>query len=759
MNRFFVTTILLFLVGFAFTANAQSEFKLIASDGDSLDSFGRTVAVWDNYAVVGAPYDDNENGVDAGAAYVYKRSGTEWVQMVKLIASDGAADDLFGYDVDIYQQHIVVTAPWDDDAGEKSGAVYLFFRLSSTTYEERAKLTAADAGEDNRFGIAAAIDRDRLIVGAFFDDDFGYRSGSAYIFEYKNYRWSQKAKLTASDAAESDWFGVLVDIYDRYAVVGSRYNDNENGQDAGAVYVFHRNGEVWEEQKKLIASDGAKGDLFHVPALYGKYLVVGAYQDDDKGPNSGSVYVYKRERNDWNEVQKLVAGDEDSTTEARFGGSVAISGNRLVISAHGSDENGVESGAFYIFRHDGTEWVQSQKVIAEDVAEKDWFGGPVAIHLNLIVVGARYADDLGRNSGAAYAYYFTRGTLPVPSVYSTIAYAMSRANSGDFVALAPGTYSESFTMQAGVLLYGESSETVILSKRGETQIILGAEDATIQRVTIADNYNGMMQAGNGIISEDDNLTVRYCIIRDNNIGIYLTDHSRAKIYNNTIDNNLLYGLLMQVEPGPEIFNNIFTNNQEEAIRRNTAHSLGAPVIQYNCYFGNPVNYGYYGDPWEPEPGEGELFADPLFVGGTPFDYNLTAESPCIDAGDPNWLKDRDGTRADMGALFFDQSPHTWVEQNNVQLQDFALSPAYPNPFNPSTVINYSLPEPTHLTLKIYNMHGQEIRTLVNEFQSSGMKSVSWDGLDNNGNKVASGIYLYQLNTGKYSQARKMIMVQ
>ncbi len=185
--------------------------KLVADDGEAGDYFARDVAIDGDYAVVGAPFDDNDNGEDAGAIYIFKLISGHWELQTKLMAHDGAAGDLFGYSVAIRGDYIAVGACWDDDDGEKSGSVYIF-QLDDRVWRQRAKILAEDAGEDNRFGIDVALDDDYLLVGAFFDDDAGDRSGSAYIFKYDGSHWTQQNKLVADDAAAGDWFGVFVDI-------------------------------------------------------------------------------------------------------------------------------------------------------------------------------------------------------------------------------------------------------------------------------------------------------------------------------------------------------------------------------------------------------------------------------------------------------------------------------------------------------------------------------------------------------------------
>lgn len=381
---------------------AQVETKLNPSDGEAGDNFGRKVSIDGEYIIVGASYDDNEKGIDAGASYVFRNDGNDWVETQKLLASNIADSNLFGYAVDIDGDFAVISACWSDEYGEKSGSAYIF-KLEGTNWIEQAKLTAHDAEEDDRFGISAAISGDYTVVGSFFDDDSGSRSGSAYIFKRNGTLWTEQVKLVPSDGAANDWFGVNVSIDGDYTVIGSRYDDNEKGIDAGAVYIFKREGSNWIEQTKLIPSDSLDNVLFEVSAIEGDNLVVGAWKDGTIAKNAGSFYIFKRDGNNWLKVDRLFASDVD--TRDHFGSAVAISGDRIVIGAYLNDDKGGGSGSSYIFRRDGANWYEEIKLTASDGDTLDYFGSSVDIDQNYVVVAARQDDDKGENSGAVYVYH------------------------------------------------------------------------------------------------------------------------------------------------------------------------------------------------------------------------------------------------------------------------------------------------------------------------------------------------------------------
>lgn len=163
--------------------------------------------------------------------------------------------------------------------------------------------------------------------------------------------WSEQAKLTASDAAAGDWFGYSVAVSGDTAVVGAN-GDDDGGSASDSAYVFVRSGMSWNEQTKLTASDPAIGDNFGTSvALSGHTAVVGAPFDDDGITNSGSAYVFVRSGTSWSEQAKLIAGDADAGDN--FGRSVAVSDDTAVVGAYQDDDGGSNSGSAYVFLHGG----------------------------------------------------------------------------------------------------------------------------------------------------------------------------------------------------------------------------------------------------------------------------------------------------------------------------------------------------------------------------------------------------------------------
>ncbi|MCH7639915.1 MAG: T9SS type A sorting domain-containing protein [Bacteroidetes bacterium] len=212
--------------------------KLTASDGASGEVFGWSVSLSGERALVGASGDDGV-GFSVGSAYVFERQGDgSWLEVAKLRASDGDEADEFGISVSLSGDRALVGADRDDDLGSNSGSAYVYERQGDGSWLEVFKLTASDGAADDHFGRSVSLSDDKALVGAYWDDDLGDFSGSAYVFERQGDGTRlEVAKLTASDGAEDDVFGFSVSLSGDRALVGAA-GDDDLGAASGSAYVF-----------------------------------------------------------------------------------------------------------------------------------------------------------------------------------------------------------------------------------------------------------------------------------------------------------------------------------------------------------------------------------------------------------------------------------------------------------------------------------------------------------------------------------------
>lgn len=355
--------------------------KIVAADRAVNDEFGASVAISGDCAIVGAPRKTIKVGFDmeayAGAAYIFVNASGTWKMLRKLVAEEPKFSDEFGYSVAISEDYAIVGAPNDDVP--VSGGVPLsnqgsaqIYKRDSTTWSFEQTITSSTAGNGNRFGWSVGISGDYAIVGEPLDGttapvNYG-KSGSAYIFFRGSLgTWKQSAKINASDKAAGDEFGNSVAISGDYAIVGAMLEDhNATGgstlNSAGSAYIFKRNGSTWTQAKKIVASDREASDKFGVSvSISGDYAIVGAYNEDqDKAggntlSDAGSAYIFRNTAGNWTQANKIVSSDRGAFD--LFGFSVAISGDYVIAGAYSEDENQTggnnlaSAGSCYVFKN------------------------------------------------------------------------------------------------------------------------------------------------------------------------------------------------------------------------------------------------------------------------------------------------------------------------------------------------------------------------------------------------------------------------
>jgi LPXTG-site transpeptidase (sortase) family protein len=402
---------------------AVQQSSLVAADAAALDEFGWAVAISGNTAVVGARNEDPDLGPgpleNAGAAYVFVRSGTTWIQEAKLVPRNAEPGDTFGVSVAIDGNIAVVGATGSDleDASD-AGAAFVFVR-EGITWKQKAKLVAADAFKEDNFGSSVAIDGDTIVVGADGKEvGFLFDAGAAYVFILRGSGWDQKAKLLASDANIGAYFGNAVAISGTRIVVGATEANPTGTRGPGAAYVFKGRGNTWHQEARLAAEDSRRGDFFgNSVAISGETVVVGAmFKDPDLGngrvTNAGAAYVFEPRAEVWEQQAMLVP--ERATSFGQFGQSVAVSGEKIVVGAAEEEQAGYSgAGAAYLFVRSGKEWSQHTRIVADLIYENDTFGRSVALSGDQLIVGANGRDPGSHSkAGEAFVYRLIQVQLP-----------------------------------------------------------------------------------------------------------------------------------------------------------------------------------------------------------------------------------------------------------------------------------------------------------------------------------------------------------
>lgn len=439
------------------------EARLTAADAGAGDRFGTSVAIQGNTAVVGAYLHDLPGKGDAGAVYVFQRSGTTWTQVAKLTASNSAANDNLGIAVDLDGDTILAGAWLKQALFAQQGAAYVFTRSVAGLWTQQAQLTDIGGSASDWFGNRVAIEGDTAVIASPGDDVIFADRGSVQIYTRSGTTWTRRTALDPGLGGASDFFGSSVSIHNGSVAVGAPGNDITASGNEGAVYVFTGSGATWSLQQKLTRSGAIVGDsLGGAVAVRGDTIVCGiANYDGIAGTNQGIGIFFTRNGTTWgaseifqpNETQSgatfgsaVAMSDEfvavgatnwskaganfagaayafrrangvpaktntlaapSPLTDANFGNRMASSGNRLVVGAYAEDGTaGPNQGAVYVYKFQDDCLVLEQKLLPSVQQADANFGRAVAIDGTTIVVGAPFENDGIADAGAAYIYFF-----------------------------------------------------------------------------------------------------------------------------------------------------------------------------------------------------------------------------------------------------------------------------------------------------------------------------------------------------------------
>jgi hypothetical protein len=386
----------------------------VSGEDSAQSTFGHSVSVFGDTAVVGAFLEEVNGETFHGSAYVFVRNGNAWTRQTRLLADDGTIDDRFGSSVAVWNDTIVVGAMGVDlfppPQRPNQGAAYVFVR-NGGVWTQQAKL-AVPLEEIGNLGVSVDISGDTVIAGTLEDVEGRQEQGSAYIFTRSGTGWTQQARLLAADGAVANRFGWSVAVENDTAIIGAYKNRVGTNNEQGAAYVFIRNGNAWTQQAKLAAADGVQFENFGWSVgLSGETAIVGVFYGNGIHKAQGSAYVFVRNGSAWTEQAKLLAAD--GLPYEHFAHSVAVSGDLIIVGARLANLNSNldHEGAAYAFTRSGGIWTQRTKFFAEDAAELNGFGTSVAISGNTVVVGAD-SGNVGKNPHQGSAYVFAVAAAP-----------------------------------------------------------------------------------------------------------------------------------------------------------------------------------------------------------------------------------------------------------------------------------------------------------------------------------------------------------
>ena len=346
-SAFFVSLLLTSLSPTAAQSSACAAFErqlILSSDLEQADHLGAAVSMDGDVLVLGAPLEHGA-GLDLGAAYVYRHDGVAWVEEQKLTPSSASTCNRFGYAVAVDGAVVVVGADRDDipQGTSEAGSAFVY-RFDGAQWNEEQKLVSSNIAVDDRFGFSVAVSGDLIAVGApRHAHGLGTVPGSAYSFRWTTGAWVEEQELFASDGHVSDAFGHSVALDGDLLAVGAN-----KSYLPGAAYLYSRVGGSWGAEQKVSASDGEGVNEFGISVALGRNtLVVGAAKDDALGPWAGAAYLFHRVGSTWVQERKFLASDGENGDI--FGESLALDGTQLVVGSKWLDHVGSSSGGAYAF--------------------------------------------------------------------------------------------------------------------------------------------------------------------------------------------------------------------------------------------------------------------------------------------------------------------------------------------------------------------------------------------------------------------------
>ena len=349
--------------------------------GNNNDRFGSDIAIHNNNILIGAS--------QKNIAYVYEFGNQE--PSTSLVASYNSSNSLFGASVAIYGNILVVGAPYESYNNlEKSGSVYIFEKDVSGNWNHLSRITNPTPNEYDYFGHSVSIYDDLIVVGSINSEDNYLQTndaGHVYVYRNNSNLWMLESTLIPDNSENNDNFGFSVNIYENVIIVGAPYKNNKKG----ALYVFRYSDTIWYQEAMLVSSYNKENSYFGFSAsIYGNTLVVGSY-------GQSRIEIFKYNEN-WNRIQ-IIHKDDNS----HFGYSVTINNNFIGIGApNGQIVTTIQEkgGLIYLYELSETNYTNSA-IFTGSESNSFTFGASVAISENNLII----SDPNGQNDNSQRPVY------------------------------------------------------------------------------------------------------------------------------------------------------------------------------------------------------------------------------------------------------------------------------------------------------------------------------------------------------------------
>jgi len=705
------------LLSFLISISIYSQFiqpvtKLTATGGDVMDMTGASTSVSaDGKTIVTGAWGSS---LGKGAAYVFYYSGSAWNNL-KLTGTGGTlSGNAFGQSVAISGDGntIIIGAP--QEGNPVKGAAWIFTR-NGNLWNQQAILRPSDATNNAMVGYSVSLsdDGNTAVVGSFGDLS---GAGAFWVFYRVNNAWVQQgSKIIAAGNVGDAWQGCSVDISgDGNTIIEGGYKDNNN---IGAAWIFTRFGNGWLQQAKLCADDavGAAGIGACVAISHdGNTAVVGGLNDNNQ---YGAAWVFTRTNDTWTQqCNKLVASALSSN--AKFGSSVDISADGNTILIGNSNDNNT-NGSVSLFARSGSKWnVISNRFLTN--AAGAYFGSSVALNsdgYSLAIGGPMY-----NNIGAVWMLN------RYADIYSS---AASISPSTTTAGLENTSCTITFSLSGGQMVNGE------LYIYTPQDWIVGAVSSSIGNASLI--YQGSQY---GAVVKVSSLSVS----KGQPVYINLT-----KVVQGHTTGNIVF---------PVKFKAAATENLSELVNEPSVYVQPIMVSTGEYFITSPKK----DDKWQSGTYKyiewkrtgGIVYGTMLLEYSTDNGNTWTAinKTPIAGIMRYSWLV----PNVNSSVCKIRMSNFTSHKVYDINDEPFAIYTQnslfgnYPNPFNPSTIINYNIPAEGHVEISVFNVLGQKVRELVNEFKRAGSYTVKFEASD-----LSSGVYFYTLRMRGFVETKKLII--
>ncbi len=599
--------------------------------------------------------------------------------------------------------------------------IILLFIISSTTFTQSWTQVGSDldgeaAGDQSGSSVSLSADGKRVAIGAIYNDGTGPTAGHVRIYSESGGVWTQLGSDIDGEAAgDRSGSSVSLSADGKRVAIGAWGNDG-TGNWAGHVRIYSESGGVWTQLGSDIdgeAADDWSGYSISLSAD-GKRVAIGAFRNDGNGSMSGHVRVYNYNGGAWAQLGDDIDGEAAGD---RSGISVSLSadGKRVAIGAHINVGTGPIAGHVRIYSESGGVWTQLGSDI--DGEDADYSGRSVSLSADgkRVAIGAYLNDGTGPDAGHVRIYSESGGVwtqlgsdIDGEAAQDQSGWSVSLSSDGSRVAIG-AIYNDGTGEWAGhVRIYSES---------GGVWTQLGSD---------IDGEAAGDYSGHSVSLSADGERVAIGAVRNDGTGPF---SGHVRIYDTP--------MLLKLQQEVQILINIgaLTHGQgnslidklESSIRHLNKGRAKTAINVLRDFIKKVNNYTKNG--------------------------TLSSEEglPLIEAANAiiNQLQ---------GGL-----PKQGITNDTLEEQAlpkaYTLEQNFPNPFNPITTINYNLPQTTKVTVTVFDMMGREVRILVNSVEQAGYKTVIWDSMDSYGQPVSGGIYILNIQAGKFSQTKKMVLLR